>query len=183
MYVNNESERRKELNIAILMGRLTKDPVVGTSQSGTISARFTLAVDRHSKTDPNAADFPSCVCFGKTAEIARDYLKKGVKVAVQGRIQTSKYPDENGKEVYRTDVVVLGIEFCERKQQDGGQAQTQGNAPQAQPQNYGQPQGGYRQNGQNQGYGQTQGYGGYAQPNRGGYQSRGEYQQQELPFN
>lgn len=177
------------MNIAILMGRLTKDPVAGTSQSGVTSARFTLAVDRHSKTDPDAADFPSCVCFGKTAEIARDYLKKGTKIAAQGRIQTSKYTDETGKEVYRTDIVVLGIEFCERKQ-DGGQGQTQtqpqaqpGNAPQGQPQNYGQPQGGYRQTGQNQGYGQTQGYGGYAQPNRGGYQSRGEYQQQELPFN
>lgn len=169
------------MNIAILMGRLTKDPVVGTSQNGVVSARFTLAVDRHSKTDPDAADFPSCVAFGKTAEVARDYLKKGTKIAVQGRIQTSKYPDENGKEVYRTDVVVLGIEFCERKQ-DGGQTQPQGqpgNAPQGQ--GYGQPQGGYRQTGQNQGYGQTQGYGGQPQ-NRGGYQSRGEYQQQELPF-
>lgn len=165
------------MNNVVLIGRLTKDPVSGASQSGTASARFTLAVDRHSKTDPDAADFPSCVCFGKTAEVARDYLKKGTKIAVQGRIQTSKYPDENGKEVYRTDVVVLGIEFCERKQ-DGGQAQTQ-----PQGQGYGQPQGGYRQTGQNQGYGQTQGYGGYAQPNRGGYQSRGEYQQQELPFN
>ncbi len=164
------------MNNVILMGRLTKDPVSGTSQNGVTSARFTLAVDRHSKNDPDAADFPSCVAFGKTAEIVRDYLKKGVKIAVQGRIQTSKYPDENGKEVYRTDVVVLGIEFCERKQ-DNGQAQAQpGNAPQGQPQNYGQPQGGYRQTGQNQGYGQTQGYGGYAQPNRG-------YQQQELPFN
>ena len=61
MYVNNESERRKELNNVILMGRLTKDPDVRTSQNGVTSARFTLAVDRHSKTDPNAADFPSCV--------------------------------------------------------------------------------------------------------------------------
>lgn len=160
------------MNIAILMGRLTKDPVVGTSQNGVTSARFTLAVDRHSKNDPDAADFPSCVCFGKTAEVARDYLKKGTKIAVQGRIQTSKYPDENGKEVYRTDVVVLGIEFCERKQQDGGQAQTGNGMPQngAPAQNYG-------------GYGQPQNRGGYGQPqNYGGYQSRGEYQQAELPF-
>ena len=173
------------MNNVILMGRLTKDPVAGTSQNGVTSARFTLAVDRHSKTDPDAADFPNCVAFGKTAEIVRDYLKKGTKIAVQGRIQTSKYTDETGKEVYRTDVVVLGIEFCERKQQDNGQAQAQaqaqpqgqpGNVPQGQPQNYGQPQGGYRQTGQSQGYGQTQGYGGYTQPNRG-------YQQQELPFN
>lgn len=161
------ARKENELNSAILIGRLTKDPVSGTSQSGTFSARFTLAVDRHSKTDPDAADFPSCVCFGKTAEIARDYLKKGTKIAVQGRIQTSKYPDENGKEVYRTDVVVLGIEFCERKQ-DGGQVQTGNGMPQngAPAQNYG--------------------YGGQPQ-NRGGYggqpQNYGGYQQTQLPFN
>ncbi len=165
------------MNSVILMGRLTKDPDVRTSQNGVTSARFTLAVDRHSKNDPDAADFPSCVAFGKTAEIVRDYLKKGVKIAVQGRIQTSKYPDETGKEVYRTDVVVLGIEFCERKQ-DGGQAQ-------AQP--HGQTGNGMPQNGapaQNYGgYGQPQNRGGYGQPqNYGGYQSRGEYQQAELPF-
>ena len=159
------------MNNVILMGRLTKDPVSGTSQSGTTSARFTLAVDRHSKTDPDAADFPSCVAFGKTAEVVRDYLKKGTKIAVQGRIQTSKYPDENGKEVYRTDVVVLGIEFCERKQ-DNGQAQ-------AQP--HGQTGNGMPQNGA-----PAQNYGGYGQPqNRGGYgqpQNYGGYQQAELPF-
>ena len=164
------------------MGRLTKDPDVRTSQNGVVSARFTLAVDRHSKTDPNAADFPSCVAFGKTAEVARDYLKKGVKIAVQGRIQTSSFKDEEGKDVYRTDVVVLGVEFCERKQQDGGQAQTQ-------PQMQGQTGNGMPQNGAPAknygGYGgQPQNRGGYGQPqNYGGYQqSRGEYQQAELPF-
>ena len=166
------------MNSVILMGRLTKDPVVGTSQSGTTSARFTLAVDRHSKNDPDAADFPSCVCFGKTAEIARDYLKKGVKIAVQGRIQTSKYPDETGKEVYRTDVVVLGIEFCERKQDNGqAQAQPQGQTGNGMPQNPAPAQNyGYGGQPQNRG-----GYGGQPQ-NYGGYQSRGEYQQAELPF-
>lgn len=173
------------MNSVVLMGRLTKDPDVRTSQNGVTSARFTLAVDRHSKTDPNAADFPSCVCFGKTAEVARDYLKKGVKIAIQGRIQTSSFKDEEGKDVYRTDVVVLGVEFCERKQD--GMAQ-----PQAQPQ--GQTQGqtgnGMPQNpapAQNYGYGgqPAQNRGGYGQPqNYGGYQqSRGEYQQAQLPFN
>lgn len=163
------------MNNVILMGRLTKDPVSGTSQNGVTSARFTLAVDRHSKTDPDAADFPSCVAFGKTAEVVRDYLKKGTKIAVQGRIQTSKYPDETGKEVYRTDVVVLGIEFCERKQQDGGQAQ-------GQPQTQGQTGNGMPQN---PAPAQNYGYGGQPAQNRGGYgqpQNYG-YQQQQLPFN
>ena len=167
------------MNSVVLMGRLTKDPDVRTSQNGVVSARFTLAVDRHSKTDPNAADFPSCVAFGKTAEVVRDYLKKGVKIAVQGRIQTSSFKDEEGKDVYRTDVVVLGVEFCERKQ-DGGQAQGQtGNGMPQNPapaQNYGyggqpaQNRGGYGEQPQNRG-----GYGG--QP-----QNYGGYQQAELPF-
>ena len=166
------------MNSVVLMGRLTKDPDVRTSQNGVVSARFTLAVDRHSKTDPNAADFPSCVAFGKTAEVVRDYLKKGTKIAVQGRIQTSSFKDEEGKDVYRTDVVVLGVEFCERKQ-DGGQPQGQtGNGmPQngapAPAQNYGGYGGQPAQN--RGGYGQAQNY--------GGYQSRGEYQQAQLPFN
>ena len=165
------------MNNVILMGRLTKDPDVRTSQNGVTSARFTLAVDRHSKTDPNAADFPSCVAFGKTAEVARDYLKKGVKIAVQGRIQTSSFKDEEGKDVYRTDVVVLGVEFCERKQQDGGQPQGQPQTGNGMPQN-GAPAQNYG------GYGQPQNRGGYGQPqNYGGYQSRGEYQQAQLPFN
>ena len=163
------------MNSVVLMGRLTKDPDVRTSQNGVTSARFTLAVDRHSKTDPNAADFPSCVAFGKTAEVVRDYLKKGVKIAVQGRIQTSSFTDEEGKDVYRTDVVVLGLEFCERKQ-NGGQAQGQtGNGMTQNPapaQNYG-------------GYGgqPAQNRGGYGQAQNYGYQSRGEYQQAQLPFN
>ena len=165
------------MNNVILMGRLTKDPDVRTSQNGVVSARFTLAVDRHSKTDPNAADFPSCVAFGKTAEVVRDYLKKGVKIAVQGRMQTSSFKDEEGKDVYRTDVVVLGVEFCERKQ-DGGQAQTQGQTGNGMPQNPAPAQ--------NYGYGgqPAQNRGGYGQPqNYGGYQpSRGGYQQAELPF-
>ena len=165
------------MNNVILMGRLTKDPDVRTSQNGVTSARFTLAVDRHSKTDPNAADFPSCVAFGKTAEVVRDYLKKGVKIALQGRIQTSSFKDEEGKDVYRTDVVVLGVEFCERKQQDGGQTQTQAQTGNGMPQN-GAPAQNYG------GYGQPQNRGGYGQPqNYGGYQSRGEYQQAQLPFN
>ena len=168
------------MNSVVLMGRLTKDPDVRTSQNGVVSARFTLAVDRHSKTDPNAADFPSCVAFGKTAEVVRDYLKKGTKIAVQGRIQTSSFKDEEGKDVYRTDVVVLGVEFCERKQ-DGmaqPQAQPQGQTGNGMPQNGAPAQnyGGYGGQPQNRsGYGQTQNY--------GGYQSRGEYQQAQLPFN
>ena len=164
------------MNNVILMGRLTKDPDVRTSQNGVTSARFTLAVDRHSKTDPNAADFPSCVAFGKTAEVVRDYLKKGTKIAIQGRIQTSSFKDEEGKDVYRTDVVVLGVEFCERKQD--GMAQPQGQTGNGMPQN-GAPA-------QNYGYGgqPTQNRGGYGQAqNYGGYQNRGEYQQAQLPFN
>ena len=94
------------MNKVVLMGRLTADPEY--RESGV--CKYRLAVDRPKE----GADFISCVCFGKTAEFARDYLKKGVKIAVEGRIQTGSYEGKNGT-VYTTDVVVASHEFCERR--------------------------------------------------------------------
>ena len=88
------------------MGRLTRDPEMrgdGTS----LVARYTLAVDRRYKKEGQAdTDFINCVCFGKSAEFAEKYLKKGTKVVVTGRIQTGSYTDKDNKKVYTTDVIV-----------------------------------------------------------------------------
>lgn len=98
------------MNKAILIGRLTKDPVGGEKYK-----RFTLAVDRLYKKDGKTeADFISCVTFGKTAEFAEKYLKTGTKVAVTGAIQTGSY-EKDGKTIYTTDVRVDEIEFAEPK--------------------------------------------------------------------
>lgn len=99
------------MNKVLLIGRLTKDPEVRTSQKGKSVGRYTLAVDRMG----DGADFISCVAFGKSAEFADKYLKKGTKIAIEGHIQTGNYDNKEGKKVYTTDVIVDRQEFCESK--------------------------------------------------------------------
>jgi single-strand DNA-binding protein len=103
------------MNKVILIGRLTRD--VETRYSGELAiARYTLAVDRRFKKDGEQnADFINCVAFGKSGEFAEKYFKKGMKVAVSGRIQTGSYDDKDGKKVYTTDIVIEEQEFCEGK--------------------------------------------------------------------
>lgn len=106
------------MNKVILMGRLTRDPEVRYSQGDTPTAiaRYTLAVDRRTRKDGEAsADFISCVAFGKSAEFAEKYLRKGTKLVVTGRIQTGSYTNKDGAKVYTTDVVVEDQEFAESK--------------------------------------------------------------------
>ena len=105
------------MNKVILMGRLTKDPE--TRQAGeTIVTRFSLAVDRRRKTESGqAADFPSIVAFGKTAEFINKYFHKGMKIALDGRIQTGSY-DKDGVKHYTTEVVAENVEFAESKKAD-----------------------------------------------------------------
>ena len=105
------------MNKVILMGRLTKDPETRQAGDTTVS-KFTLAVDRRVKTDSGqAADFPSVVAFGKTAEFISKYIKKGTKIAVEGRIQTGSY-EKDGVKHYTTDVIAEAVEFAESKKAD-----------------------------------------------------------------
>ena len=106
------------MNKTLLIGRATKDPDIRYTQSEqpmTI-ARFNLAVDRRFKKDgEQSADFISCVAFGKTAEFIEKYVFKGTKIAVEGRIQTGSYTNNDGNKVYTTDVVVEQVEFAGAK--------------------------------------------------------------------
>lgn len=110
------------MNKVILMGRLTRDVETRYTQGNEPMAisRYTLAVDRKFKREGEAeADFINCVAFGKNGEFAEKYFRKGMKVAVSGRIQTGSYQDrETGKTVYTTDIVVEDQEFCEKKEQN-----------------------------------------------------------------
>lgn len=104
------------MNKVILLGRLTKDPEVRYA-GDTAIARFNIAVDRrYKKEGGQTADFPNCVAFGKTAEFVNKYFKKGMKIALEGRLQTGHYTDKDGKEVYTTDVIAEAVEFAESKQ-------------------------------------------------------------------
>ena len=111
------------MNRAILMGRLTRDPDVrysGQGESGVSVARFTLAVDRRGRRQEGEqnADFIPCVVFGRLAEFAEQYLHQGIKVILEGRIQTGSYTNNEGRRVYTTDVIGQNIEFAERKAPD-----------------------------------------------------------------
>jgi single-strand DNA-binding protein len=112
------------MNKVILMGRLTRDPEVRYSQGeqATAIARYTIAVDRRFRRDGDqqTADFIGCVAFGRSAEFAEKYLRKGTKIAVTGRIQTGSYTNKDGQKVYTTDVVVEECEFAESKNASGG---------------------------------------------------------------
>lgn len=104
------------MNKVILTGRLTRDPEIRyAQQNDTAIARYTLAVDRIIKTTDQSADFIRCVAFNKPAEFAEKYLRKGIKIAITGRIQTGSYTDRDGRKVYTTDVVVENQEFCESR--------------------------------------------------------------------
>lgn len=93
------------MNRCFLIGRVVRDPEAKEKYT-----RFTLAVDRRGE----GADFPSCVAFGKTAEFVNKYIKKGVKIALEGHIQTGSYKKEE-KTIYTTDVIADSIEFAESK--------------------------------------------------------------------
>lgn len=99
------------MNVAILMGRLTKKPEIRTTTDGLSIASYTLAVDRLK----GEADFVNIKAFGKGADFAEKYLDKGMKIAVTGRIQTGSYTNKEGRKIYTFDVVADRQEFCERK--------------------------------------------------------------------
>lgn len=118
------------MNKVLLIGRLVKDPDVRYSQGQEpmAIARYTLAVDRAIKKDrEQTADFISCVAFGKNGEFAEKYLRKGTKIAIEGRIQTGSY-EKDGHKVYTTDIVVEHHEFCESRNNSGASGN---NAPDA----------------------------------------------------
>lgn len=102
------------MNKWIGIGRLTQDPDIKHVESNgeqlTI-ATYTLAVNRKGKKDET--DYIRCKAFGKTAEFVEQYLSKGIKMMVCGRIQTGKY-EKDGRTIYTTDVIVEEHEFCEK---------------------------------------------------------------------
>jgi single-strand DNA-binding protein len=103
------------MNKWIGIGRLTRDPEVRYSNNNNEAmciARYSLAIDRVKE----GTDYISCVAFGKQGEFAEKYLKQGVKIAVEGRIQIGSYTNKEGQKIYTTDVVVERHEFCEKRE-------------------------------------------------------------------
>ena len=107
------------MNKAILMGNLVRDPEVRYSQSAEPLAicKYTVAVSRKFKRDGEPdTDFINCVVFGKSAEFAQRYFKKGMRILVTGRIQISSWDDpQTNQKRWSTDIVVEEQEFAESK--------------------------------------------------------------------
>lgn len=150
------------MNRVSLIGRITRDPEVRYSQSGSAFVMFTIAVNRTQR-DANGqtvADFISITAFGQQAEFIGRYIKKGFLLAVAGRIQTRNYQGQDGQTHYVTEVVAEQVENLTPRDQNAAPANYQNNQP--------RQQGGYS----NPSYGaQNNGY------------SNPSYQRQEQPAN
>lgn len=105
------------INNVTLVGRLTKDPDLKYTGTGTAVASFTLAVNRVYKkeNDEQKADFINCVVWRKTAESLANYTSKGSLVGIEGRIQTRSYDNQQGQRVYVTEVVAEVVSFLDTK--------------------------------------------------------------------
>ncbi len=102
------------MNSVVLIGRLTRDPEVRyTAETQMAVARFSVAIDRPTRSGEKQTDFPNVVVFGRQAENCERFLKKGRLVGVQGRIQTGKYTNKDGVTVYTTDVIANNVEFLD----------------------------------------------------------------------
>lgn len=115
------------LNRVILIGRLTADPTLRYSSNGVAVATFTLAVDRnYTKQDgKREADFLPIVTWRGLAENVANYLKKGYRTAVEGRIQTRTYENSEGKRVYVTEIMAENVQFLEPKKDNNSSNSSQ----------------------------------------------------------
>ncbi len=168
----------KGVNKVILVGNLGKDPEIRYMPSGGAVANITLATseswrDKTTGEQKEKTEWHNVSIFGKLAEIAGEYLRKGSQIYIEGALQTRKWQDQSGNDRYTTEVVVQG--FNGTMQMLGGR------------QGGGQPAGGFNQGGQPQGGFQQQApaqqQGGYNQapapkPQQAAPQQQGGFQQQ-----
>jgi single-strand DNA-binding protein len=123
----------KSVNKVILLGNVGKDPEIRTTGTGTSVANFSLATsDRFQDQQGNWQDrteWHNLVAFKRTAEIVRDYVKKGTKLYIEGKIQTRSWDDkETGAKKYRTEIIVNDLSLLSGRD-DGGGSSRSSNAP------------------------------------------------------
>ena len=159
------------VNKVIVLGNLGKDPEVRFMPSGGAVANLTVATsetwkDKQTGEPKEKTEWHKVAIFGKLAEIAGEYLKKGSKVYLEGALQTRKWQNAEGQDQYTTEIVVQGfngiMQMLDSKPQSQSAPQQQSGFQQQQPQ---QPQ--------QQGFKQQQGVGYSQQNNNGGFQGRG----------
>jgi len=115
----------KSVNKVILLGNVGKDPEIRSTPGGAIVANFSLATsDRFQDAQGNWQDrteWHTLVAFKRNAEIIRDYVKKGAKLYIEGKLQTRNWDDkETGKKVYRTEIVVFDLSLLSGREEGAG---------------------------------------------------------------
>jgi len=106
------------INKAFILGRLGRDPEMRYAPSGTAIATFSVATNSSQKQDGewvDKTDWHNILVFGKNAEFAGEYLKKGKQVFIEGRMQTSSWEDQQGQKKYKTEIVVSDIQMISSK--------------------------------------------------------------------
>ena len=114
------------LNHIVIMGRLTRDPELRRTQTGTAVARFTLAVDRDFKdkqTGERATDYIDCVAWRTTGEFVSKYFTKGRMAVVEGRLQSRDWTDKEGNKRRSAEVVADSVYFGDSKREGGSGGQ------------------------------------------------------------
>ena len=116
------------LNKVFLIGRLTKDPESKMLPSGTAVANFSIATNRYYKDKSGEkqqeVDFHNISTFGKIAESAAQYLKKGNLVLIEGRIRTRSWDDKEGKKRYTTEIIAQKVQFGPRSGDSAAKEET-----------------------------------------------------------
>lgn len=106
-----------DVNKVILIGRLTRDPELRTTQGGTSVCSFSIANNRSYTTNGEKKEqvsFFNCVAWAKSGELIAEYMKKGQQIAVEGRLQQRSYDDKDGNKRSVTEVVVDNFQFLSR---------------------------------------------------------------------
>ena len=112
------------MNKVILIGRLTRDPELRYTPGGTAVANFDLAVNREfAKEGEEKADFIRIIVWQKQAENCANYLKKGLQVAVEGRLQIRSYETQDGQKRRVAEVVANHVQFLERAKDEASAQQ------------------------------------------------------------
>lgn len=108
------------LNRIIIAGRMTADPELRRTQSGTAVSSFTLAVDRDFKNQngEKETDFINCVAWKGSAEFASNYFSKGQMAIVDGRLQMREWADKDGNKRRSVEVIADNVYFGERKREE-----------------------------------------------------------------
>ena len=106
------------LNVAVLIGRLTRDPELRYTEKGAATRSFTLAVDRPKFGDRDKeADFINIVTWEKLAEACAQHLQKGRMASVEGRLQIRSYDNKEGQKVRMAEIVAHNVRFLDRKKE------------------------------------------------------------------